>query len=115
MSSIASSSNSCIVCASISALDGSTRNNVGWSVERRICEYDRKRVIRSSPPHEVVNPGVREPVSNTRGGYEAVAVRRPIAGETGVALNDLDSSSWKYNVGSVEPLIRLIAIEPSVE
>ena len=37
-----------------------------------------------------------------------------IGGETGDELKERDSSSWKYRVGSVEPLMRLMAIEPSI-
>lgn len=29
-------------------------------------------------------------------------------------VNDRDSSSWKWRVGKVEPLMRLIAMEPSM-
>ena len=35
-------------------------------------------------------------------------------GDRGGRQKDLDSSSWKYNVGNVGPLMRLIAIDPSV-
>lgn len=35
-------------------------------------------------------------------------------GDRGGRLKDFDSSSWKYRVGSVDPLMRLIAIDPSV-
>ena len=34
-------------------------------------------------------------------------------GDRGATQKDFDSSSWKYMVGSVEPLMRLIAIDPS--
>lgn len=36
-----------------------------------------------------------------------------LAGEGSV--NDRDSSSWKWSVGSVSPLMRLIPIDPSNE
>ena len=35
-------------------------------------------------------------------------------GDRGGRYKDFDSSSWKYIVGSVEPLMRLITIDPSV-
>ena len=57
-----------------------------------------------------------ELLSKTRGGYEVeegLPLLPVIGGETVEMLNDRDSSSWKYKVGKVDPLIRLIAIEPS--
>ena len=64
-----------------------------------------------------MRPCVRAPESSTLGGY-AMAVDPEavwlIGGETGDELKERDSSSWKYRVGSVEPLMRLMAIEPSI-
>ena len=35
-------------------------------------------------------------------------------GDLGIGIvNERDSSSWKYSVGNVSPLMRLIAIDPS--
>ena len=38
-----------------------------------------------------------------------------MGGETGDVLKESDSSSWKYSVGSVEPLVKFTAMDPSVE
>jgi hypothetical protein len=53
MSSTASSANICIVCASISAREGSTKNNDGCKLDRNKYAYDRNRAMRSSPPHDI--------------------------------------------------------------
>ena len=98
MSSTASSSNRTAVCASMSALLGSTRNNVCCKFDRSRWAYDRKRARRSSPPHVVVIAGLREPESRTRGGYAAapdVGFLWFIGGEIGAVLYERDSSSWK--------------------
>ena len=104
------------MCVSMSALLGSTRKRVDWRFERRRCAYWRSRARRSSPPHVVDKPGARDPESRTLGGYEeGVGVEEDwlIGGARGEVLKERDSSSWKYNVGRVEPLVRLTAIEPS--
>ena len=76
--------------------------------------------MRSSPPHEVP---VREPDGGegaAGGGYDArlLRLRRELDEDAdgGVGrLNERDSSSWKCSVGNVSPLMRLIAIEPSIQ
>ena len=89
---------------------------MGWRFDRRRWAYWRRRARRSSPPHVVVRPGALEPESSTRGGYEAgVADDWLMGGETGDGLKERDSSSWKYSVGRVEPLVKFTAMDPSVD
>ncbi len=98
----------------MSALLGSTKYKLVCRFERNRCAYWRKRVRRSSPPQEDVELAPFAFGSRTRGGYAVdEELLLLIGGDTDAELNERDSSSWKYNVGRVEPLIRLTATEPS--
>lgn len=95
MSSRASSSNSCIEWASISALLGSTKYKFVCRFDRSRWAYWRNRVRRSSPPQEDVELVPFPLGSITRGGYAVADEELPllIGGETEAELNERDSSS----------------------
>ena len=88
------------------------RNSEGCNVDLRTCAYCLNRERRSSPPQLLIGLGTCEGPSVGGGGY-AVTLDLEECGDWSV--NEWDSSSWKWSVGRVSPLMRFIAIEPSVE
>ena len=112
MSSTASSAKSCVECTSISALEGSMRKSVGCSVDLKTCAYCLNRERRSSPPQLLIGLGTCDGPSVGGGGY-AVTLDLDECGDWSV--NECDSSSWKWSVGRVSPLMRFMAMDPSVE
>ena len=83
-------------------------------MERRGEAYDRSRERRSSPPHDVIGrPVAACPAREGGRGYDDDALGED--GDFDGKVKEFDSSSWKNILGKVEPLLRLMPIDPSIE